>query len=137
MINEAAQYRKSVKALLQCDHKAKERLLSDFDRLLSTYLDEYPDSTMDELIAAFGPPEAVASELMRQLTPQEVNQHRNSRLTLRILALVVAVFLSLATIYIWFFKEVGLTTTNEMDIVERNEVSTLEPTSDSWDEPSP
>lgn len=125
MVNAAAQYRRALKKKLRCNVNVKQRLLDGFDQTLATYLEEHSDPTIDNLAVAFGPPEEMAENLMAEVTPQEIAQHRRNSLLLRVLAGILIVVLLLSTVYIWFFKNNGLTIINNSSIIDR----TTEPTS--------
>ena len=125
MVNAAVQYRRALKKKLRCNVNVKQRLLDGFDQTLATYLEEHSDPTIDNLAVAFGPPEEMAENLMAEVTPHEIAQHRRNFLLLRIFAGVLIAVLLLSTVYIWFYKANGLTAVNNSSIIDR----TTEPTS--------
>ena len=115
MINAVAQYRRALKKELRCSSKAKKRLLTGFDQTLTAYLEENSNPSMEELSAAFGPPSEMAKVLMAQITDQEHTMYRNRTLCTKILTSIIFVILISFTIYIWFYKSVGLTSTSELN----------------------
>lgn len=117
MINAAARYRCVLKKQLRCNKAVRSRLLADFDNTLDAYLEEHTEPTIDDLSAAFGPPEEMASILMAQTTPQEQAHYRKKTIAIRALAYIFASILMLLTIYIWFVKEVGVTSVDHSGII--------------------
>ena len=117
MVNAAARYRRALKKQLRCTTAVRSRLLADFDNTLDVYLEEHAEPTIGDLSAAFGPPEEMASILMAQTTPQEQAHYRKKTIAIRALAYIVAGIFVLFTIYIWFVKDVGLTTVDGCHII--------------------
>ena len=115
MINAVAQYRRALKKELRCSSKAKKRLLTGFDQTLTAYLEENSNPSMEELSAAFGPPEEMAKVLMAELTAQEQTQYRRNILIRRLFLTALALVFLVLTIYICFYKSVGLTSTSELN----------------------
>ena len=124
MVNAAAQYRRALKKKLRCNIKAKKRLLDGFNRVLTAYLEEHSNPTIDDLTIAFGPPKAMAEVLMAELTPKEHTQYRKTVLLQKILLAALAVLLLVLTVYIWFYKTNGLTTVDEGNYIGITEEST-------------
>lgn len=120
MVNSAAQYRRALKKKLRCNNTVKERLLGGFDQTLATYLEENNSPTTDDLITAFGPPEQIAAILMAEVSPQEQTQFKITSLLSRILAGFLVVVLLAFTIYIWFYKDTGLTSYNGAGIINES-----------------
>ena len=114
MINAAAHYRRVLKKELRCGGKAKKRLLNGFDQILNAYLEEHNNTTVDELTFAFGPPKEMAAVLMSEITAPERVMHRRKRLCIKIATGFLIAFGVFFTLYIWLFKNVGLTSTNEL-----------------------
>lgn len=127
MLNAAAQYRRSLEKKLQCGSETKKRLLAGFDQSLATYMEDANAPAMEDLCAAFGPPEEMAEVLMAEVTSQEQTQHRKNMLCKEILAVILAVILVVFTIYIWFYKEVGLTITDDLNHVPNSWSETYVP----------
>ena len=120
MVNAAAQYRRALKKELRCSSSASKRLMVGFNRTLSAYLEEHSSPNTDDLIAAFGPPEAMAEALMAEVTAQEHAMYCKRTLAGKILICIMVVILAFFTLYIWFFKNVGLTSTNELTDIPVN-----------------
>ena len=117
MVNAAARYRRALKKQLRCTTAVRSRLLADFDNTLAAYLEEHTEPTIGDLSTAFGPPEEMASILMAQTSPQEQAHYRKKTIAIRALAYIFAGILVLFTIYIWFVKEVGLTSVDHSGII--------------------
>ena len=115
MINAAAYYRRALKKELRCSYKTKKRLLNGFNQAITAYWEEHSNPSMEELSAAFGPPSEMAKVLMAQITDQEHTMYRNRTLCTKILTSIIFVILISFTIYIWFYKSVGLTSTSELN----------------------
>lgn len=126
MANAIAQYRKVVKAKLRCDNTEKERILKRFDHILSAYAEEHDTPAMDDLTAAFGPPEEMADMLMSEVPSQEQKRYRKRTLLMQLLIGVLALVLALSTIYIWFYKDTGLSSSDELNIIDHNVHSTID-----------
>ena len=117
MINSTAQYRRALKKELRCNNKVKKRLWDGFNQTLTAYLEEHSNPTIDDLAIAFGPPEEMAEVLMAEVTTQEHAKYRKRILCNRILISLLVVVLVLFTFQIWFYKKVGLTSTNDLNQV--------------------
>lgn len=113
MVTQATQYRNTVREGLHCNAAPKKRLLTKLDRLLNSYTEEHDEVSMDSLAVAFGSPAEMADTLMRDITAEEMAQYRKQstlkKAALCVLLAVVAAF----TVWLYFFKEVGLTYTEE------------------------
>lgn len=118
MANAAFQYRKILKKEIRCKYKLKEKLLKNFDQSLLAYAMEFDNATLDDLYLAFGPPKEMAEILMTEVTPQEQAQYRKFTLFKQILTLIFAILLAISTVYLWFYKEVGLSSTDDVGVVD-------------------
>ena len=125
MVNAVAQYRRALKKKLRCSSKAKKRLLTGFVQTLTAYLEENSNPSMEELSAAFGPPNAMAEILMAELTAQEQTQYRRNMLFRKLFLAAFAIVFLVLTIYIWFFKSTGLTAVDESNYISIVEESDL------------
>ena len=84
------QYRKKLRRALKCCREEKRRFLEKFQKALDPFLEENPDSSQQDLTAAFGPPEEMARLFLGELTEQD---HKKYRTRKRILIGVFAVIL--------------------------------------------
>ena len=120
IVNAAAQYRRALEKKLRCSQDVKKRLLESFDSTLNSYCEDHPNTAKDDFLAAFGPPEEMATILMAEVTPQEQTQFKLTSLLRRILAVFLVVALLAFTIYIWFYKDTGLTSYNGAGIIDES-----------------
>ena len=72
-------YLQSVQAYLDCPAAEKERLMERITRAVEVYLDDMPESSMDELTAEFGSPEACAAQLLEECPPGTIAAARRSK----------------------------------------------------------
>lgn len=119
MVNAAVQYRRALEKKLRCGREIKKRLLDGFDQTLAVYLEERGEPTKDDLTAAFGPPEEMADTLMEGVTEQEKEQYHKTTLCLRIITSVLLALFIAFTVWLYFFKEVGLTYNDGADVTDR------------------
>lgn len=122
MNGQITQYRSAVRRNLHCGTNTKNRLLAKLDRLLDAYVEEHDEASAEALIAAFGTPEEMAKILATDATPEELERYRRQNVVKKsILCVLLAVFIAF-TVWLYFFKEVGLTsvtnggTSNEFTI---------------------
>lgn len=109
MNNNIVRYQRSLSRKLPCTGVYKERLLDKFRASLSSFMEENPSPTAQELHTAFGPPEEMANLLAEKITDAEKTQYRHSKLV-RSAAIGVALALVLSfTGYIYFVKDIGVT----------------------------
>lgn len=109
MNGQMTQYRVAVRRNLHCGANTRNRLLAKLDRLLDAYAEEHDEASAEALIAAFGAPEELAKTLAADATPEELEQHRRQSVVKKsILCVLLTVFIAF-TVWLYFFKEVGLT----------------------------
>lgn len=99
MTDCVAAYRRKVKRRLRCGWTAKGRLMEDFDRVLSSFRDDHPNPTPEQLILAFGGPEVMAEELMRDVNKWERAAYRREQWAIRIVAAILAMLLVIMGAY--------------------------------------
>lgn len=94
------QYLARSKRALPCSRPDRERLLSQGQRLLEGFLEENPESGYEDLVAAFGPPEIFAKEMLATLDQEALKQTQARRkLFQRCTAILVAAVLVLGTVF--------------------------------------
>ena len=76
MRDDNSGYRRRLRRELSCSGPARRRLLTRFDGMLTALHEEIPSPTTQQLTDAFGPPESLAAELMRELTAAELRRQR-------------------------------------------------------------
>lgn len=124
MNNEIARYERMLSKKLPCTGADKAKLLISFRSSLSSFSEEYPSPTMAELRTAFGPPEEMARLLAEGITDTEKAKYRKSKLFYRALLGVVLAVICALTVYIYIFKEVGLTYAEKTNILDNTTATT-------------
>lgn len=114
MNSSVARYRRAVKKHLACGTAARKRLMDKLHTMLGAFLDENPTPTEDELHNAFGPPETVAAMLSEEITPEEKARYRRGKILLRSAAAVLLILIVMASAYIFFMKQIPLTTVDQI-----------------------
>lgn len=127
MVKVAAQYRRALEKKLRCTKDSKTRILSGFDNALEMYLEEHAEPTLDDLYTAFGPPEEMANILKAEITPSEHAQFKRIQLFKVILSTILAVVFLVFSVYIWIYKEVGLSSDSELNEIPNNWAETSAP----------
>lgn len=79
MANCISRYKKAVKKNLRCTRNTQKQLLKKFEITWSTFLEDNPTPSMDELCTAFGSPKEMASVLMEEVTPEEIVRYRRRK----------------------------------------------------------
>lgn len=79
MANCISKYKKALKKNLRCTHNTKKQLLKKFEITWSTFLEDNPTPSMDDLCTAFGSPKEMASVLMEEVTPEEIVRYRRRK----------------------------------------------------------
>lgn len=122
-------YLHSVRLLLDCPHKERERLLSRLDCAISSFLEDSSDASEMDLIAIFGTPEDCAVHLLEECEPttlvagrQKKNRHRRVIMTVLSILLIIAIGFS---IYLWAHGGLMIIRTGRVQI--NPEVSDLPP----------
>lgn len=95
----AQQYRKTLIKSLRCSSQTRKELLDSFDRSLDAYFEEYPESTAEDLQAAFGPPGRMAWVLMEGVSDEEIAKYRARQVLKRIAAGLLLVLLLVLAAY--------------------------------------
>lgn len=102
---EIIRYRSRLKKGLHCGRVKRRKLMEQFERSLSCFLEDYPSPTYAELTDAFGSPEEMASVLMENVTEEEQEWYRKRKKLLKILAGLAIALLVVYTVYLYFIKE--------------------------------
>ena len=124
MAAQITQYRCEVRKNLRCGADSQKRLLGKLDRLLDTYTEEHDKVSIEGLITAFGSPEEMARTLMFDVTSDELAQYRKkNKIKKAILCALLAAFIAF-TVWLYFFKEVGLTSHQQIITIDENTDST-------------
>lgn len=72
-------YLQSVQSYLDCPVAEKERLMGQITRAVEAYLDDTPESSMDDLTAEFGTPGTCAARLMEDCPPDVIAAARKGK----------------------------------------------------------
>ena len=96
MNQSCKRYRKALKKHLLCVGRERERLLAQFDEMLSQVLGDTPDPDYKTLCAAMGTPVELAEELMREVPSEAISRWERQRRLVLVLACLVCVTLVVA-----------------------------------------
>lgn len=125
MTDQVTQYRRRVRRCLRCNAVTKIRLLNKLDKLLNSYIEEHDHFSAEALTDAFGSPDDMAKNLIESVTPEEMEQfHKHNKLKQVILCFILVIFMFF-TIWLYFYKEVGLTSISDINIGDEFAVPTL------------
>lgn len=127
MANCISKYKKALKKNLHCTRNTQKQLLKKFEITWSTFLEDNPAPSMDELCTAFGSPKEMASVLMEEVTPEEIARYRRRKFFLWgisgcVLALVL-VWSILLAVEVYKINTTDLNTVDEIiDDNDDNEI---------------
>lgn len=113
-------YRRSLRRHLRCRRSTKALLMERFSDYQNRVLEEYPEPTTEQLVQAFGPPEAMARELLEEVPPQEQTKYRRNRLVWRICAGILATLLILFAFYSFFLKSIPVEVNKTIVIIDES-----------------
>ena len=68
------QYFREIKDLLPCNARQRRRCVMELEDTVSSFLEDNPDATLDDLHEAFGSPESIAEAFLEQLSPEEFSK---------------------------------------------------------------
>lgn len=94
-------YLHSVRNLLDCPVKEKERLLFRLNSAITTYLEDVPEASEADLFSNFGTPEDCAARLLSECSPLIVTaarkqKNRHHRILLTVLAGLLTIVLGIS-----------------------------------------
>lgn len=100
----AKAYLRSIRHQLDAPEKDRERLLSRLSHAVSTYCEENPEATVEDITAVFGDPARCAAELMAECDPAEVSKARRNRrrLLYAVIAVLVVLLAAMVVAFIYF-----------------------------------
>ena len=124
MNNELHRYRRAVKSQLCCTGKSRRILLLRLRNMLDSYQAEHPAPTAEDLRAAFGPPEEMAALLSEFLTEKDRLCYRRKKQFLYATAGVLTTALLLFSLYVFFVKDLEVTTIDTIYIYPEELIST-------------
>lgn len=87
--------------------KLREQMLDQIGKMVDQFGEENPEATYDDLLAAFGPADALVEEMLSTLPTEEVEQARGKQRRQRrvIAALVALVLVITALFFFWRWRQ--------------------------------
>lgn len=79
MNHAATAYRRQVRHAMQCSKANQKKGLHDLDVLLSSFVEENPDSEIDEIVQKFGTPHEMAASLCEGVSTDERKRWKKKR----------------------------------------------------------
>ena len=120
-------YRKKVGKKLFCGAAARTRLLEQFDRILSPFLEECQEPNLEELHAAFGAPKQMAQELLQDVPQEERNKWKRRSRVKKAIPYVIIVLLLAACVSIYRCKgQPVMLEEQETIVIERKPTESFE-----------
>ena len=105
MNKEISRYQRELKRHMRCNVITKRKLTIHFNTSLSAFMEDQPDPTYEQLVAAFGPPQEMASILMEELSEREKIRYRFTQKVKIIFLGILATLFILFSLYVFFEKE--------------------------------
>lgn len=98
-------YLYSVRILMDCPPKERERLLSRLNNAVTAYLEDVPEADETDIINNFGTPEECAVKLSEECAPKVVLAERQKkikhhRILVTILSVLLTIVIGIAA-YLW------------------------------------
>ena len=112
---------------MRCDSVAKRRLMARFEDTLKVYLEDFgwPNNSPSEqdLVNAFGSPAQMADILLADTTAEEQARYRKKKKVKKAIVAILIAALVLLTVYIWIYKDVGITSVDDVGPVQTQETT--------------
>lgn len=109
-------YIKEVEIMLPCNRKNKKIVMGVFLHSIENYLSDYPNSTYDDLVEAFGTPTEMAETLSETLSENDIKKYKyNKKLMFWIFVILLFLFV-IYSIYIFCFATVPVNVTQTIII---------------------
>lgn len=105
MNKETIRYQRKLRKQLPCGPSRKKELLSKFETTLSPFLEDCPCPNYEQLTAAFGPPEEMASVLMEAVPEKEKRHFRLWQRIQKGLFILLFILVLLFGFYAYYLKE--------------------------------
>lgn len=105
MNRAVAKYRSRVRRAMRCSRASRKARLHDLDALLSSFAEENPGATMEEIAQRFGAPREMADSLCEGLSAEERRHWQWHRR-----ALIGAVLLFCAAVTVLISVDIALQT---------------------------
>ena len=97
-------YLQSIQRLLDVPKEDQARLLDRLSHAVSTYCEENPEASAEDITAVFGSPASCAAELMAECDPAEVSKVRRNKRRLLFAVIAVLAALLVAMVVFWFYS---------------------------------
>ena len=117
-------YKKEVKASLKCDRKLRRNLLSQLEDFKDSSGVE--DGAYDQFAISFGPPQEMASSLMKSVSVKEIRKFQNEKKMWRFLLCIFVAVLVAGTLYIWFAKSNPVVVYDQVSVSEEIKINEKE-----------
>ncbi len=104
MSNAISAYIRAVKKHMPCTGAVKQELTAGLFQKMTQCAEENDSVDMQLFYENFGPPAALAAELMREVTPEQKKTYRIQKTVLQITAGVLATIWIAITVYIFCVK---------------------------------
>lgn len=100
---EIKKYFSKIRSALVCDFKTKSKILRDLRNEVGEYLEQNPDSSLENITGHFGTPEAIAEEFAISAGTDYIKKykvHKTIKLIVIILLILALVFAIITSIVI-------------------------------------
>ena len=105
MNRNIVRYQQQLKKHMPCGFRTRNGLLTQFRGSLSTFLEDIPEPTYEQLTDAFGPPEEMAKILMESVSPKERKTYQSGKCAIKIISFVMAALFVWFSLYVFFKKQ--------------------------------
>lgn len=100
--SQLKRYYRKVTRIIPKKYPHRKEILSSIQQDISSYLEEHPDISYEDILKHFGTPEEMASSFVESLTPDDIlTTSKKNRKLFIIIASAIAIFICFATIYIY------------------------------------
>ena len=113
MNSAVTRYKRALKKKLPCCGDMRRSLLNRFQAMLDAFVEDHAAPTVEDLLIAFGTPEAMAEVLSEGVSEEETKRHKNVKLLQKICSAIFVVIFVLFSIYVFFLKEMPMTSVDE------------------------
>lgn len=114
MSNAISAYIRAVKKHMPCTGAVKQELTAGLLQKLTQCAEENDSVDMQLFYENLGPPEALAAELMREVTPEQQKAYRIRKTVLRVIAGVLAAVVLAFVIHVLFIKQIPIVSDEEV-----------------------
>lgn len=86
---EWSRYLQKVKRKLLCPHSIKKTIIENFKQQILEYIEQNPDSTVQEMINLFGSPQLVAQRYLSVIDSKVLDKFKNRIRILKVLFFII------------------------------------------------